>query len=82
MLEAFVDKLQGRQPLTWISPEDTIANMEALEMFYETVRELVFVFCCSSIDVDLIPLESSTIGCFVPGSQSGLGVRPTSEYEA
>lgn len=35
MLEAFVDKVQGREPQAWVTPEDTIANMEAIELFYE-----------------------------------------------
>ncbi|KAI0785545.1 NAD(P)-binding protein [Abortiporus biennis] len=34
-LEAFVDKLKGRTPQTWITPEDSIANMEAIEMVYK-----------------------------------------------
>lgn len=38
MLEAFVDKVQGRGPQTWVSAEDTIANMKAIELFYENVR--------------------------------------------
>ncbi|KAI0076155.1 NAD(P)-binding protein [Panus rudis PR-1116 ss-1] len=33
-LEAFVDKLRGRTPVTWVSKEDSIANLEAIEMLY------------------------------------------------
>ncbi|KAF5377795.1 hypothetical protein D9757_008091 [Collybiopsis confluens] len=34
-LEAFVDKLKGRSPQTWITREDSIANMEWVEKIYE-----------------------------------------------
>ena len=37
MLEAFVDKVRGRTPQTWISEEDTLANMKTIEMVYENV---------------------------------------------
>ncbi|KAJ7226254.1 hypothetical protein B0H12DRAFT_1149270 [Mycena haematopus] len=33
-LEAFVDKVQGRTPQTWIDSEDTIANMKWVEAIY------------------------------------------------
>ncbi|KAJ4492559.1 hypothetical protein C8J55DRAFT_208903 [Lentinula edodes] len=34
-LEAFVDKLQGRTPQTWVTREDSIANMQWIENIYE-----------------------------------------------
>ncbi|KAF9006041.1 NAD(P)-binding protein [Cyathus striatus] len=34
-LEAFIDKVQGREPQTWVSKEDTIGNMEWIEKVYE-----------------------------------------------
>lgn len=34
-LEAFVDKIKGRTPQTWMSAEDSIANMEWVEKIYE-----------------------------------------------
>ncbi|PFH51856.1 hypothetical protein AMATHDRAFT_58388 [Amanita thiersii Skay4041] len=34
-LEAFVDKLQGRTPDTWIEKEDSISNIEWIERIYE-----------------------------------------------
>ncbi|OAX42135.1 NAD(P)-binding protein [Rhizopogon vinicolor AM-OR11-026] len=34
-LEAFVDKVKGRAPQTWMSAEDSIANMEWIEKIYE-----------------------------------------------
>ncbi|KAF5364654.1 hypothetical protein D9758_005517 [Tetrapyrgos nigripes] len=35
MLEAFVDRLKGRTPQTWITKEDSVANMEWIEKIYE-----------------------------------------------
>ncbi|KAJ3762072.1 NAD(P)-binding protein [Lentinula raphanica] len=34
-LEAFVDKLKGRTPHTWVTKEDSIANMQWIENIYE-----------------------------------------------
>ncbi|KZT53108.1 NAD(P)-binding protein [Calocera cornea HHB12733] len=34
-LEAFVDKLKGREPQHWISEESTVGNMRAVGMVYE-----------------------------------------------
>ncbi|GAW00974.1 NAD -binding protein [Lentinula edodes] len=34
-LEAFVDKLKGRTPQTWVTREDSIANMQWIENIYE-----------------------------------------------
>ncbi|GLB41844.1 putative oxidoreductase family, NAD-binding Rossmann fold [Lyophyllum shimeji] len=34
-LEAFVDRLKGRTPQTWVDKEDSIANMECIEQIYE-----------------------------------------------
>ncbi|KAG2362334.1 hypothetical protein BDR07DRAFT_1407370 [Suillus spraguei] len=34
-LEAFVDKVRGRTPQTWVSPEDSVANIEWIEKIYE-----------------------------------------------
>ncbi|KAJ6454529.1 NAD(P)-binding protein [Mycena vitilis] len=33
-LEAFIDKVQGRTPQTWIEPDDTVANMKWVEEIY------------------------------------------------
>ena len=40
-LEAFVDKVKGRTPRTWISKEDSVENLEWIEKIYEKV-----CFCC------------------------------------
>jgi predicted dehydrogenase len=39
-LEAFVNKVKGRTPHTWVEREDSIANMEAIESLYAKVRAL------------------------------------------
>lgn len=39
-LEEFVNKLKGRTPKVWITPEDTVANMEWIEKIYEKVCSL------------------------------------------
>ena len=36
-LEAFVDKVRGRAPQTWVSREDSIQNMFWIEKIYEEV---------------------------------------------
>jgi predicted dehydrogenase len=36
-LEAFVDKLKGRTPQTWVSAEDSIANLHWIEQVYAKV---------------------------------------------
>lgn len=39
-LEAFIDRLKGRTPQTWVTKEDSIANMEWIENIYAKVRPL------------------------------------------
>ncbi|KAK7056257.1 hypothetical protein VNI00_002810 [Paramarasmius palmivorus] len=34
-LEAFVDRVRGREPQTWVTKEDSVANMEWIEKIYE-----------------------------------------------
>ena len=36
-LEAFVDKLRGRDPEHWIDAQDSITNMEWIEAVYKEV---------------------------------------------
>lgn len=36
-LEAFVDRVKGRAPDSWMTSEDSIANMEWIEKIYEAV---------------------------------------------
>lgn len=37
-LECFVDKVKGRDPRTWMSAEDSEANIEWIEKVYEKVN--------------------------------------------
>lgn len=48
-LEAFVDKLKGREPQTWVSKEDSISNMEWIEKIYEKVSHLNFISYCAAL---------------------------------
>ena len=36
-LEAFVDKVKGRTPQAWVTPEDSFENMRAIEAVYDAV---------------------------------------------
>ena len=37
-LEAFVDRIKGRTPQTWVDMQDSVANMEWIEKIYAKVR--------------------------------------------
>ncbi|KAG8214623.1 hypothetical protein J3R82DRAFT_9699 [Butyriboletus roseoflavus] len=39
-LEAFVDQVKGRAPNSWMTSEDSVANMEWIEKIYEAGRSL------------------------------------------
>lgn len=67
-LEAFVERVRGREPQTWVSGEDSAAQMEAVERIYVKVH-LFF----PSIQLRLI----ANSGCY---SQAGLPPRPVSSY--
>ena len=43
-LEAFVDKLRGREPQAWIEKADSITNMEWIEKVYDKVCLRLSVF--------------------------------------
>jgi len=36
-MEAFVDRLKGRAPKTWVNKEDSVENLEWVEKIYEKV---------------------------------------------
>jgi hypothetical protein len=40
-LEAFIDKLRGRDPQHWMDAQDSIANMEWIEAVYKEVRRII-----------------------------------------
>ena len=41
-LEAFIDKLRGRDPEHWFDAEDSISNMEWIEAIYKEVSHICF----------------------------------------
>ena len=43
-LEAFVDKLRGRDPEHWFDAEDSITNMEWIEAIYKEVGHIIMTF--------------------------------------
>jgi hypothetical protein len=44
-LEAFVDKVRGREPQHWVSGEDSVANLHWIEQIYHKVsKNLIAVF--------------------------------------
>ena len=65
-LEAFVDRLKGRTPQTWVEAQDSVANMEWIERIYAKVRGMLCVDFTSLI--------------VRPRLQTGLGSRPKSSY--
>ncbi|KAF5364707.1 hypothetical protein D9758_005524 [Tetrapyrgos nigripes] len=86
MLEAFVDGLKGRTPQTWVTKEDSIANMEWIEKVYEKssdkkkLRSVVDQLGDGSKVVDLIwdnlfkpvhGLTTSALGGYKLGSMKG-----------
>lgn len=64
-LDAYVDKVKGRTPKTWIYKEDSIGNITWIENVYEKVSDALCSF----------PLTENS---HIP--QTGLGSRPKSEY--
>jgi hypothetical protein len=40
-LEAFIDKLRGRDPEHWFDAQDSITNMEWIEAIYKEVCRIV-----------------------------------------
>ena len=43
-LEAFVDMVRGRSPVTWLSEDNSVADMEWIERVYEKVRCALIAF--------------------------------------
>ena len=41
-LEAFVDQVRGRTPHAWMTEEDSVQQMKAVEMVYEKVGFYLF----------------------------------------
>ena len=64
-LEAFVDRVKGRAPQTWVDAQDTIDNMKWIEEIYAKVG--VHQFYHLAVDAD-------------NRAQNGFGSRPPSKY--
>lgn len=45
-LEAFIDRLRGRNPEHWYDAQDSITNMEWIEAIYNEVGHIVLSFAC------------------------------------
>jgi hypothetical protein len=41
MLEAFIDKIRGRNPEYWFDAQDSITNLEWVEAVYKEVRSII-----------------------------------------
>ena len=41
MLEAFIDKIRGRNPEYWFDAQDSITNLEWVEAVYKEVRHFI-----------------------------------------
>ena len=54
-LEAFVDKLRGRDPEHWFEAEDSITNMEWIEAIYKEVSHFVMLFVSIAFHVVSTP---------------------------
>lgn len=68
-LEAFVDKVRGREPKAWVSADDSAENMHWIEQMYAKVglfRRFLRV--------------RSTLTPFLCLEQSGLNSRPASTF--
>jgi len=56
-LEAFVDKVKGRTPQAWITPEDSIQNIQWIEEIYAKVTCFrAQCFLCTISDILIPPL--------------------------
>ena len=93
-LEAFVDKLRGRDPEHWFDAQDSITNLEWIEAVYKEVSShrvsTTFQFVFSSFGASLLTFLSFTdrarfspsIGCrgSVNGCDIGVKIGSINEY--
>jgi hypothetical protein len=80
-LEAFVDKLRGRDPEHWFDAQDSITNMEWIEAIYKEVGRrirIAFQLVCPRKGVEDLRHWLTDV---VFLSQTGLGSRPPSTAE-
>ena len=79
-LEAFVDKVRGRDPEHWFDAQDSITNMEWIEAIYEEVSHTIMLLF--PISFQLVSTGTFGTGLLINFlSQTGLGSRPPSTAE-
>ena len=82
-LEAFVDKIRGREPEHWFDAQDSITNLEWIEAVYKEVGYNIIVTCSHPrFNSYLLPAILRRMFTNFPVlSQTGLGSRPPSTAE-
>ena len=63
-LEAFIDKLRGRNPEHWFDAQDSITNMQWIEAIYKEVGHIILSFT----PVPLFSTSTLRSGLSVPAS--------------
>jgi hypothetical protein len=66
-LEAFIDRLRGRNPEHWHDAQDSVANMEWIEAIYKEVCHIVLLLVFTLTH----PFLSSIDGAGVPPAIDG-----------
>jgi hypothetical protein len=56
-LEAFVDKLRGRDPEHWVDAQDSITNLEWIEAVYKEVGHNI---------MSLVPIAFQFVSIYIP----------------
>lgn len=80
-MEAFVNKIQGRTPQTWIEPQDTIDNMKWIEAIYAKVRPFVaFFFVTSQVDDMSLSRMDSEVALTRSTSSTKMKVKSRSDW--
>jgi hypothetical protein len=81
-LEAFVDKLRGRDPEHWFDAQDSITNLEWIEAVYKEVGHNIISLVPTAFQFVYYISRTSGALTHVPFlSQTGLGSRPPSTAE-
>jgi len=82
-LEAFVDKLRGRDPGHWIDAQDSITNLEWIEAIYKEVGHNLMSPVTRRVSIRIYILRTFGASLLTHPflSQTGLGSRPPSAAE-
>jgi hypothetical protein len=80
-LEAFVDKLRGRDPEHWFDAQDSITNLEWIEAVYKEVGHNITCSHWISIHIYTPRTFGASLLTSPFFSQTGLGSRPPSTAE-